>query len=283
MNPAQHPGQRAALPEPSLIPESGWHCTHTFYRFRRELALGHRTGAARDGFEAALTPCDERRPERLQTYIISGHKADFAIACMDPDPLKIDGIHQQLMSSPLGAIIEPVWSFVSMSELSEYVPTVDSYRAKLIASGAEPGSPELEAKVNAYERRLPMMAQQRLAPDFPDWPAACFYPMNKTRNVGANWFTEPLSRRIEMMGEHAQSGIQFAGRVTQMVTVGVGLDDWEWMVTLWARNPQYLKDIVYKMRFDEASARFGEFGPFYVGYQASPRAILDHCHIGYSS
>jgi chlorite dismutase len=170
-----------------------------------------------------------------------------------------------------------------MSELSEYVPTVDSYRAKLIAGGAAPGSPELEAKVNAYERRLPMMSQQRLTPEFPEWPAACFYPMNKSRVVGANWFTEPLSRRVEMMGEHAQSGIQFAGRVTQMVTVGVGLDDWEWMVTLWARNPQYLKDIVYKMRFDEASARFGEFGPFYTGYLATPRAILDHCRIGYSS
>jgi hydrogen peroxide-dependent heme synthase len=25
------------------------------------------------------------------------------------------------------------------------------------------------------------------------------------------------------------------------------------------------KKLVYEMRFDEASARFGEFGPFYVG------------------
>ena len=78
------------------------------------------------------------------------------------------------------------------------------------------------------------------------------------------------------MGEHAQSGIQFAGRVTQLVTVGVGLDDWEWMVTLWAKNPQFLKDIVYRMRFDEASARYGEFGPFYVGYRLSPEEILRH-------
>jgi chlorite dismutase len=82
-----------------------------------------------------------------------------------------------------------------------------------------------------------------------------------------------------MMAEHAQSGMAFAGKVTQLVTASVGLDDWEWGVTLWARNPQFLKDIVYTMRFDSASARFGQFGPFYVGYLASPEAILEHCSI----
>ena len=81
------------------------------------------------------------------------------------------------------------------------------------------------------------------------------------------------------MAEHAQSGMSFAGRVTQLVTASVGLDDWEWGVTLWAKNPQYLKDIVYTMRFDQASARFGQFGAFYTGYLASPEKILEHCCI----
>jgi chlorite dismutase len=107
----------------------------------------------------------------------------------------------------------------------------------------------------------------------------CFYPMNKSRNVGANWFLLPFSERSEMMSEHAQSGMAFGGRVTQLVTTSVGLDDWEWGVTLWARNPQFLKDIVYRMRFDQASARFGEFGPFYTGYIRSPEEILAHCGI----
>lgn len=265
--------------EPSLIPEQGWHCSHFFYRFRRDQPLPADTQAAADAFVAALEPQGEHRPQRLQTYLISGHKADFATAIMDPDPIKVEAIHQAVMASPLGALIEPTWSFVSVSELSEYVPTVDQYRDRLVAGGIAPDAPELAAKVQAYERRLPMMTEQRLHPEFPDWPAACFYPMNKTRDVGANWFTEPFSRRSSMMGEHAQSGIQFAGRVTQMVTVGVGLDDWEWMVTLWAKNPQFLKDIVYRMRYDEASARFGEFGPFYVGYQKSAAEILELCRV----
>ena len=52
------------------------------------------------------------------------------------------------------------------------------------------------------------------------------------------------------MAEHGRSGMKFAGKVTQLITVAVGLDDWEWGVTLWARNPDFLKEIVYTMRFD---------------------------------
>ena len=82
-----------------------------------------------------------------------------------------------------------------------------------------------------------------------------------------------------MMSQHARSGIKFAGKVTQLITVGIGLDDWEWGVTLWATNPKYLKDIVYEMRFDEASAKYAEFGPFYTSYRASPQQVLEVCRV----
>jgi chlorite dismutase len=67
--------------------------------------------------------------------------------------------------------------------------------------------------------------------------------------------------------------------VSQLITVGVGLDDWEWGVTLWGANPAFLKDIVYKMRFDEASARYAEFGAFYVSYIMSASEMLQRCHV----
>src|SRR6056297_861534 len=272
--------RREPLPEPSLTPERGWHCSHFCYRFRRgEIGrMGPQAvQAGRTAFQAALDPGGENAPERLQGYITSGHKADFIVMLMDPDPLKIDAVHQNLLAGPLGAALETTWSFVSVSEISEYVPSVEQYRERLLAEGADPEAAETVAKVNAYEKRLPMMNQQRLSPEFPDMPAACFYPMNKSRVVGANWFTEPFSLRNALMAEHARSGIAFAGRVSQLITVGVGLDDWEWMVTLWARNPQFLKDIVYKMRFDKASAKYAEFGPFYAGYRATADEIMQHC------
>jgi chlorite dismutase len=266
-----------ALPEPSVIPTNGWHCGHYFYRFRRDQLTQRLSRQAQAQFRAALHPGPSELPQRLASYWTSGHRADFCVMVMDPDPSRVDGIHQKLMAPGLGHFLDAAWSFVSMSEVSEYVPTVQRFRERLVAEGADPDSAELKAKVAAYEKRLPMMNEQRLRPEIPQWPAACFYPMNKSRVVGANWFAEPFSRRNAMMAEHAQSGIAFAGKVSQLISVGVGVDDWEWMVTLWGRNPEYLREIVYKMRFDEASAKYAEFGPFYVGYRADADEILRHC------
>ena len=132
-----------------------------------------------------------------------------------------------------------------------------------------------------YElRREEMMRRQRLTPDFPPWPCTCFYPMNKKREVGENWFMLDFDARYKLMAEHGRTGMTFGGKVTQLITVGVGLEDWEWGVTLWARNPAFLKDIFYRMRFDEASARYAVFGPFYTSYITSPDKMLDHCRVG---
>ena len=284
-----NPMRAADIPPASLQPINGLHAGHYFYRWDRwklrELLdnfRGDRSRACAE-FVAAVDLADGNRPQRYQSYIISGQKADFALVMMDDDPLKIDSIHQRVMSTSLGSALEQTYSYVSMSEISEYLPTKEQYSERLIRSGEDPGSPTFQGKVASYEKRLPMMLAQRLAPDFPDWPAMCFYPMSKARDPHGNWFTQPFSKRSEMMSEHAHSGIAYAGRVTQLGTGSVGLDDWEWSVTLWAKNPQYLKEIVYNMRFDQASARFGLFGPFYVGYRADASAILRHCCIDNTS
>lgn len=273
----------APLPEPSIIPTEGWHCSHFYYTFDRALLTGYSPEELAAGAKELidiLNPESEASPQRLQVSIVSGHKADFALMLMDPNPLVIDSVHQRLMASSLGAALQPTYSFVSVTEISEYVPSIEQYAERLIREGEEKDSPSYEAKVNAYAKRLPMMNNQRLTPDFPPYPATCFYPMNKKRKVGENWFLLPFSARNALMAEHAQSGMQFAGKVSQLITVSVGLDDWEWGVTLWARNPEYLKDIVYKMRFDEASARYAEFGPFYTSYISTAEEMLKHCRVG---
>jgi len=274
----------AAEPIPiSLEPTVGWHCTHLYYRFDRA-ALARMSGdqlrRAREEAIALLDPGGPNAPQRLQTSVVSGHKADFGLMLMDSHPLKIESVNQRLMSSELGAALVPTYSFVSITEISEYVPSVEQYGKKLIAEGDADGSPAYAAKLKAYADRLPLMNRQRLTPDFPPYPATCFYPMNKKRKVGENWFLMPFDQRNKMMAEHAKSGMTFAGKVQQLITVGLGLDDWEWGVTLWAKNPQFLTEIVYRMRFDEASARYAEFGPFYTSYITSPAEMLDHCRIG---
>jgi len=272
-----------ASQETSLEPSEGWHCSHLYYAFDRVVLASMAQSDVNHGRAEGVLSLDPNGPdatERLQTSIVSGHKADFGLMLMDPDPLKIDAVHQRLMASKLGPALRPTFSFVSISEVSEYVPTVERYAEKLIQDGDGEGSPTFQAKLKAYEARLPAMNRQRLRPEFPSWPATCFYPMNKRREVGANWFTLPFSARNQMMAEHAQSGMEFAGKVSQLITVGIGLEDWEWGVTLWARNPQSLKQIVYRMRYDQASARYAEFGPFYAGYIVTAAEMLDHCRVG---
>jgi chlorite dismutase len=46
-------------------------------------------------------------------------------------------------------------------------------------------------------------------------------------------------------------------------------------VTLFAQHPDDLKDVVYTMRFDTASAVYAEFGTFYTGLVGSAEEVLD--------
>jgi hydrogen peroxide-dependent heme synthase len=192
-------------------------------------------------------------------------------------------VHQRLMSEPLGQVLIPTYSFVSITEVSEYVLSTEQYGRRLVDEGESVDSPGFRAKIKAYHSREAAMRVQRLTPELPPWPCTCFYPMNKKREVGENWFLLPVEERNRLMAEHGRTGMTFGGRVTQLITVALGFDDWEWGVTLWARRPEFLKEIVYRMRFDEASARYAEFGPFYVSYVMAPAAILEHCRIGLSS
>jgi len=163
---------RPPAPQPipiSLEPTEGWHCSHFYYRFDRGVLAQLGPEAVRVGREEAiaiLDPTAEGAPQRLQTSVVSGHKADFGLMIMDPNPLKIETVHQRLLSSKLGPAIVPTYSFVSITEISEYVPTVEQYGKKLAEEGDAEGSPAYAAKLKAYGDRLPMMNRQRLTPEF---------------------------------------------------------------------------------------------------------------------
>lgn len=265
----------------SAVPGEGWHCSHFFYQFDRQavkqLIAEHSLSTLRDSFEQCLGQLNALG--RSQLGIVAGHKADFSLMLMDPDPIKVESMHQMLLASAIGPALKTTYSYVSISEISEYALSLEQYQQRLLREGEDPEGSSFQKKVAAYAARSEKMNYQRLTPDFPDWPVSCFYPMNKWRYPGANWFSLASSERHRMMSEHARSGIKFAGRVTQLITVGIGLDDWEWGVTLWATNAKYLKDIVYEMRFDEASAKYAEFGDFYTSYVATPSQVLDVCQI----
>ena len=180
---------------------------------------------------------------QVVTVSILGHKADVAFMILSNDWAQLRSFQTAVAASGL----EIVDSYVSLTEISEYAQ----------------GVPE-------------EMRNARLYPELPpdDKKAWCFYPMSKRRNPTQNWFTLPFEKRKELMYEHGASGRKFSGRVLQVITGSTGVDDYEWGVTLFCVHPDDLKDVVYTMRFDEASAEYAEFGPFYSGYVISIEELL---------
>ncbi|MEO7836741.1 MAG: chlorite dismutase family protein [Acidimicrobiales bacterium] len=178
-------------------------------------------------------------------FAVLGHKADFGFMAIGPDLWRLRALQTDLQ----GAGVEVVWSYVSLTEVSEY------------AKG-------LPAEMR--EDRL----HPRLPPD--GMSAFCFYPMSKRRAPapGENWYLLAYEERETHMRGHGKSGRSFRGRVLQLISGSTGVDDHEWGVTLFAVHPDDLKDVVYTMRFDEASARYAEFGPFFTGMVASVEQVL---------
>jgi chlorite dismutase len=195
--------------------------------------------------EAAVAAVKAARSDDVQvvTVAILGHKADLAVMALSPELWRLRALQTGLQ----GAGLAVVDSYVSLTEVSEYAQ----------------GMPD--------ELKRP-----RLYPELPPAgkPAWCFYPMSKRRQPGANWYELPYEEREDLMRGHGQTGRTFAGRVLQLITGSTGLDDFEWGVTLFGVHADDLKDVVYRMRFDEASARYAEFGPFYTGMVAPTEDVL---------
>ena len=166
------------LPDPTNLMTEGWHCLHLYYKVDQAALASLSDSARAEGREhviRTLDPDGEMATERLQVSIASGHRADIGLILMDPDPLKIDGITQEIRNSAIGPALQQSYSFVSITEISEYVPSVEQYAERLQREGTRPDDPAYEAKLNAYSQRLPAMNKQRMYPDIPPFPVIAFY------------------------------------------------------------------------------------------------------------
>ena len=163
----------------------------------------------------------------------------------------------------------PTYSYLAVIELGTY--ELMGHAAGLVKKrGIEPGAPEFDGAVQAEMER---MAKPRLYPEVPAGRYLCFYPMSKRRGEQVNWYDLPAAERAAFMRGHGEIGRKYAGKVVQIIQGSVGLDDWEWGVTLFADDPIVFKKLIYEMRFDPASSRFALFGPFFVGVRLAPEAL----------
>jgi hydrogen peroxide-dependent heme synthase len=225
----------------------GWYALHDFrlidWNAWKAADPKHRK-LAQEELEAFLNQWQQQENDKTGStavYSIVGQKADFMFMHMRETLEELNELENAFNKSSFADFTIPVYSYVSIVELSSYL--------------AKPGVDPLED---------PELAA-RLKPILPKARHICFYPMNKRREGNDNWYMLPAEDRKTMMRSHGMIGRTYAGKVKQIITGSVGLDDWEWGVTLFAEDALQFKKLVYEMRFDEVSARFGDFGDFYVG------------------
>jgi chlorite dismutase len=202
---------------------------------------------------------------------VLGHKADLGVMALGPDLARLQQFQQDMLDGPL----IPEYSYVSLTEQSEYGQTEDDERHRLAHEEGVTDPAEIETRLGVWRDRIEHYREQRIHPKLPPKATMCFYPMAKRRTGDDNWYSLEFNARKHLMAGHARVGRTYAGRVLQLITGSTGLDEWEWGVTLFADDIVALKEIVYEMRFDEVSARYAEFGPFITGLVAAPSAVLD--------
>lgn len=253
-----------------VVPREGWHVIHLFYRldhtqwelFSEEEKLEAKTRLTQ------LAQDIHSSDSQLLTFSMVTPKSDIGFMLLADDLHKANEFEKKLTLSLGHDVLAPVYSYLSMTELSEYTTTREQYGKTLTEEeGLAEGTPEFDEKLDEFDRRIEKYNQDRLYPNMPDWQVFCFYPMGKRRGEQDNWYDLDFDARKELMSGHARVGRTYAGRIRQLITGSTGLDEMEWGVTLFAHNTQDIKDIVYEMRFDKVSSRYADFGDFYIGLQ----------------
>jgi len=255
-----------------IVPREGWHVLHLFYHV--------------DHSQWALYGDDEKRQAKtrltelvqeiratpdthLLIFSVVSPKADLGFMLLTPD-LQVANTYEKQLALSLGSeILSPAYSYLSQTESSEYTTTREQYAAETLVGekALTEGTPEFEAALKEFDDRMAHYLKHRLYPVLPDWPVICFYPMSKRRSGNDNWYSLGYEQRRKLMAGHARVGRTYSGRILQLITGSTGLDEYEWGVTLLAKDTIDIKSIVYEMRFDEVSARYAEFGDFYIGLQ----------------
>jgi len=256
-----------------FVPESleGWSVLHLMYRVRWDRLRAKSSADVQrmaDEANRALAVPDAGATAAVQML---GHKSDLMFICFRRGFEALAEAQLALSRTELHDHLDATTSYVSIVELGMYEMTAKIHEQ--LGAKHKPGSEEFDRAFDAEMESQRQRVMGRLFLEIPKWRYVCFYPMNKKRGETQNWYSETFERRASMMREHGMIGRHYSGKVTQVISGSIGYDDWEWGVDLFAQDPLVFKKLIYEMRFDEASAKFAEFGPFYTGLQFDPAQL----------
>jgi chlorite dismutase len=267
----------ANLPTPSVpYTLDGSSVLHQMFRIRwtewngvDEATRGEVLAAAAEWLAAA----EHAEPGQQSAFFgMLGHKGDLMALHFRPDFTGLLEAQAQLQRLEISQFFEITNSYLSIVELGLYESTRKIYE-ELAARGVAPNTEEWDkASAELLDRQRKAMGV-RLYPAIPPARHLCFYPMDKKRGEEKNWYSVDFARRQAMMHEHGMIGRKYAGIVKQVISGSIGFDDWEWGVDLFADDANAFKQLIYEMRFDEASAVYALFGPFYIGLRVKATGL----------
>lgn len=270
-------------PSPTAYPPEtteGWYAFHQVLAWDRsavrDLPVGELPSIQRRAIETLDAMAAPAGGGWTSVVPLIGSRADVMVMHFRPTLDAIGEAQRALAKEALFGVLAPMYSFLSVTEAGLYHATSQLVQ-EAAARGGTVGDDEYRRAMTERVKaeRASAHVQRRLFPEQPeDMPYVCFYPMSKKRDVGANWYALPVEERSRLMWSHGLTGRRYAGQIVQVITGAIGFDAWEWGVTLFAKDPLAFKKIVTDMRFDEVSAKYAEFGDFFVGRRASPREWL---------
>lgn len=244
----------------------GWFALHQIFLLDKRGSAGERAELTSQ-IEQAASALNSAAAGWSRFVRLIGSTADLMVIHFRDSLDEIGRAQDVLGQERIARAIDPIYTFLSVTEAGLYHISAELARSAA-ARGGKVGDEEYTRALRekAAAERSSEHIRRRLYPEPPAaMPYVCFYPMSKRRDAGQNWYALSLDERSRLMQAHGVTGRRYAGRVQQVITGAIGLDAWEWGVTLFAGDPLEFKKLVTEMRFDEVSAKYAEFGEFYVG------------------
>ena len=140
----------------ALVPEKGWHCLHLFYRIefaQWQLFGPEEQRKAKVSLSSLVQEVRALGSTQLLTMSMVTPKADVGFMLITPDLQEANRIEKQLTLSLGADVLTPVYSYLSLTEESEYTTSEDDYARTLQEEQKlKPESAEFAQAMKAFAR-----------------------------------------------------------------------------------------------------------------------------------
>ena len=149
-----------------IIPREGWHVLHLFYHIEQtqwSLYAEDEKLEAKTHLAELVQEIRSTDSTQLLTFSMVSTKADMGFMLLTDDLHKANDFEKRLGRALGPDVLTPVYSYFSMTELSEYTTTEEHYAATLTEEdGIAAGTPEMEEKLEDFRKRRKKYNQDRL-------------------------------------------------------------------------------------------------------------------------